>query len=119
MKKFNEFNWHDSVIRNIMIDRKLPGRRDQIKIDLEWTDGKTNILIFDNVYDAKLSLNFGIECEESIYCAHVKDKESEEVKELLKKWKGTLNHLNLCLFTIELNSTCSMINIIAADFKIQ
>ncbi len=32
---FNDFEWHDSAIRNIRIDRTRPGKQDTIEFDRE------------------------------------------------------------------------------------
>lgn len=44
--KFNELPWHDAYIENIYIDRRCPGIRDDIYMDIVWTDDKKIKLSF-------------------------------------------------------------------------
>ena len=39
---FNDFYWHDAVIKNITINRNNPGIIDIISLDIEWPEGGLN-----------------------------------------------------------------------------
>ncbi|WP_114437325.1 hypothetical protein [Marinilabilia salmonicolor] len=117
--EFNNLNWHDSIIKRLIVDRENPGREDVISIEIVWPDGKKNVLSFIDVYWAQLNLNFGIICEESIYDAHCERRENEIVKEVYSKWGGMINDIELNYYEIETNSTSSKIMIISQGFKLQ
>jgi len=115
---FNSLNWHDSIIKAIIIDRSNPGNSDSIKIEISWPNGENNIISFINTYWADLNMNFGIECPESILCAHSEGRENETLVSLYAKWNGMINDVELYNYEIETNSTNSKIRIIAQSFEI-
>lgn len=115
---FNDLNWHDSIIKSIYIDRSNPGIKDEIRFEIEWVDRKICTLLFENVYWASMNLNFGIVVEESILDAKVLDKTDVDLINFHSKWNGLMDDLNLTVFLIELNSTGSIIKIIADGYKI-
>lgn len=116
--KFNELPWHDACIENIYIDRRCPGVRDDIYMDIVWTDDKKNKIKFSDVYNADLRLNFGVVALESIRYAQCKLDECEEIVILKNKWRGLINNIKLNYYEIETNSTNSKIIIIARELYI-
>ena len=117
--EFNDFEWHDSAIRNIRIDRRQPGKRDIIELEIEFDDGLYRI-VFESVYQASFQMNFGVipvEGYETIYFAHQEGKENELVQDVYKTWKGTLDPIPLNYYEIETNSTGSKIQIVATGFS--
>jgi len=115
---FNNLDWHDSIIKNIIVDRNNPGRNDIIRIEIVWPNGCCNIISFRDVYWAKFDMNFGIISPESIFKAFSEEKENETVKCLYLKWKGMLDDIDLNYYEIETNSTNSKIKIIAQSFEL-
>ena len=59
---FNDFEWHDSVIRNIRIDRNRPGEQDAIEFEVEFDSGLFRI-VFESMYQASFQMNFGVRVE--------------------------------------------------------
>ena len=116
--KFNEYNWHDAIVRSIKIDRSNPGVNDEIFLDIEWTDGKTYLLKFKNVYWSSMTLNFGIVAEESISKAGILEKDDVDLVNFYSSWNGLMNDVRLNVFYIEFNSTGSIIKIIAEDYEL-
>ncbi|WP_276133046.1 hypothetical protein [Polluticoccus soli] len=116
---FNEYHWHDSIIENIQIDRSNPGKEDTIKFEIEWSEshGKS-VLSFEEVYWAMFNLNFGIIASETILDACQLDDNNEDLVNFYSNWKGLMNSVPLKTFHINLNSTGSLINIIARRFTI-
>jgi hypothetical protein len=58
---FNDFYWHDSVIKSVTINRNNPGVNDEIVFEIEWSEQKGKVLlVFEDVYWAEMKLNFGI-----------------------------------------------------------
>ena len=114
---FNDFEWHDSAIRNIKIDRRRPGKQDTIEFEVEFDDGLYRI-VFESVYHASFQMNFGVVMEdETIYLAHHEGKENELVQKVYKSWKSLLDQIPLNYYEIETNSTGSKIQIVAKGFS--
>lgn len=44
--EFNNQEWHDSVIKNIIIDRNDSGKNDIIQIEIVWPNNVKNIISF-------------------------------------------------------------------------
>lgn len=116
--KFDEVNWHDSIIKNISIDRNDPGNNDLIKLEIEWPDHKNGELVFKDVYWANLSLNFGVVADESILDAFLLERTDEDLINLYSKWKGAIDDIELNVYLISLNSTGGEIKIISRGFDI-
>lgn len=57
---FEDYHWHDTQIKNIEIDRSNLGKNDIVSFELNWADKSSGRLIFEEVYWARLNLNFGI-----------------------------------------------------------
>jgi hypothetical protein len=115
---FNKLKWHDSIIKNIIIDRNNPGKNDSIEIDIIWPNSQKNRIIFKDVYWAIFNMNFGIVSEESVLSAFSEGRNNEIVKKTYLKWKGLIDNVDLNFYQIELNSTRSIINIVAQRFEI-
>ena len=103
---YNNFSWHDAIIKNIKIDRTKPGIEDTITFEIQWPDDKGNSsLIFEKVYWADMKLNFGIVAEETIFESMELGEDNEELSNLYTKWNGAINDVKLKTYIIELNST--------------
>ena len=117
---FNDCYWHDSIIKNIEIDRRDPGNSDTIKFEIDWYDKEgTEFLIFNDVYWASMDLNFGIIAPESILGATMLDKQDPDLLALYATWKGRLGNLDLNAYEIELNSTGGKIKIISKSVRLE
>ncbi len=117
--EFNNLEWHDSIIKNIIIDRNNPGKNDMLQIEMIWPDGTNNTISFKDVYWANLDMNFGVVSSESVFKGYSEGKENENVKSFYQKWKGMINDIDLNYYEIETNSTRSKIKIIAQKFEIK
>ena len=117
---YNDFCWHDAIIRNIQIDRINPGIKDTIKFLIEWPEDKGKVaFIFEEVYWAELKLNFGIVTNETILDSMELDDNNQYIANFYTKWNGRMNDVKLKTYKIELNSTGGEINIIAKKFRIE
>ena len=115
--KFNDFNWHDSIIKDIRIDRSNPGIIDNIIFEITWPEQKNvTTLIFEEVYWASLEFNFGFIASESILTAY-EENDSLDLVNLYSKWKGNLDDIKLLFYQFELNTSGSCIKIIAKSFR--
>ncbi|HFK5506804.1 hypothetical protein [Elizabethkingia anophelis] len=115
--KFNDLYWHDSVIKNIIIDRNDPGKQDVLLLEIDWYDTGLGFIIFENVYWVQINMNFGVIAEEAVYEAFVAPSNDVDVINFNKKWNKNLNE-ELSCFIIRTSSTGSEIKIIAKTFKI-
>jgi hypothetical protein len=116
--KFDEYYWHDAVIKNIHIDRNSPGIRDYILLEIEWPEnGVKSLFIFEEVYWASFNLNFGVVADETILNASLEDPQNDNLINFYSKWKGTMDDIKLDTYKIELNSTGGVIKIIAKGFR--
>lgn len=115
---FNDCNWHDTIIKNIIIDRNNPGMNDSILIEVIWPDDKKNTIIFNGVYWANFNMNFGIVSPENILSAYLTSKDDKIMVDFFLRWKGLIDNIDLHCYVIELNSTGGNIKIIANEFKI-
>ncbi len=116
---FEDYSWHDSVIKSISINRNNPGVIDEISFEIEWYDGDKGVLIFEDAYWASLTLNFGIVADENILHAKVLSDSDPDLVSLYNRWKGLINDIKLTTFLIELNSSGGMIKIIAKRYNVK
>jgi hypothetical protein len=119
MMKFNDFYWHDAIIRNIQIDRSNPGISDEIIFDIQWPEEKGNaFFVFEEVYWAEMKLNFGVVADESIMNSVELDEDNPDLVSFHSKWKGAMIDVTLKTYKIVLNSTGGEIKIIAKAFRV-
>ena len=118
--QFEDFYWHDAIIKNIIIDRNCPGVKDEIKIKIKWPEDNGYVnFIFEEVYWSRFELNFGIFVEENILQAHVLQDADEDLIHFYLLWKNSMNGIELNAYEILLNSTGGRIKIIAKGFRIE
>ncbi len=116
---FNDLYWHDTVIRGIKVNRDNPGIKDEIIFELIWAEsGEEGLFIFEDVYWAQMTLNFGIVAEENILNAFQFTDDNTYLQNFYRNWKGVMDNVELSTFQIELNSTGGKIIIIAKKFRI-
>jgi hypothetical protein len=115
---FNDYCWHDAIVKNILIDRSNPGINDSIHLDVMWSDRTRSRITFEEVYLAKFNLNFGVISTENILNAKIANSDNEDLSNLYLKWKGLLDNIILNCYVINLNSTGGEIKIISKDCKI-
>jgi hypothetical protein len=114
---FNEFYWHDAIIKNIIIDRTSPGQKDTISFEMIWPNNKAGIIIFENVYKVKMSLNFGIIANECVSMAFI-SPDDEDLILLRSLWKDYYDVQKLVCYVIRTSSTGSEIKIISTGFSV-
>jgi len=110
--------WNDSVLTKIEIDRSNPGNQDTIVFEIDWYDLGPGKLVFNEVYLAKMNLNFGIVASECILNAFEADENDPDIIDLYAKWKGMLDKVELHGYVINLNSSGSEIKILAKSFEV-
>lgn len=113
MSSFNDLPWHDAVLAGIHIDRSTPGVADRVTLSINWPDGQSSELVFDDCFLFASELNFGVIAEETIQDACAVD-DCPELRNLRSKWQKVGQRLeNVTCFSITTNSTNSRIVICA------
>lgn len=116
---FNNFHWHDAVIKNIQINRNNPGIMDTITFDILWPEEIEKVyFVFEDVYWATLNLNFGIVADETILNASEVEENDQDLSNLYFKWKDSLKGIKLKVYNFNLNSSGGKIKIIAKEFRV-
>ena len=117
--KFDELDWHDAILQNIQIDRNNPGEVDTIVLTIVWPDDTKSKIVFNDVYWANLTLNFGIVASESIDSASelIDVEDDMDMRNLIQKWRGVVQD-SLMMYVFRTASTGSEIKIIAKGFVI-
>ena len=117
--KFNDLYWHDSIIKNIIIDRSNPGEIDTVLFEIDWFDKGLGQLVFEDVYYVTMEMNFGVIAPECIDSAFVADENDDTLKRCYQKWGGLIDDILLFCFVIKTISTDSEIKIIAKRFRVE
>ena len=101
----------------ISVDRTNAGEKDEVCLDIAWSEDFSEKVVFKNCYAAHLYMNFGVICEEQILNAYVDEKDAE-LHNIRKKWADVAVNLDaLQCFRIETSSTASVMRIYAKDFE--
>jgi hypothetical protein len=116
--KFNSLDWHDAIILQIVVDRSNPGECDSVSITIRWPNGKSNIISFNDCYMLDARMNFGVIAEECILGAEC-TSDNESIATVKDKWSSIGVQLDgLHRFSIETNSTNSILNIYSLSFNL-
>jgi hypothetical protein len=116
---FNGFEWHDSVLADIYIDRRNPGKCDEVILNIVWRNQNKNKLVFYDCYKMDAHFNFGIVGPEQILGGQCVEK-STQIDEIIKLWQkmgGSIGDLKQ--YELETNSTHSNIVIWALGFRME
>jgi len=117
--RIEDLNFHDSILKEITIDRNNPGYRDDVKLRIGLLDDCYIEVVFKDCFKAVIDLNFGVIADETILDFY-KSNESEELKLLKEKWLKIGGKVDgLSLYCIKTNSTNSKIKIFSKDYKIK
>jgi hypothetical protein len=118
--KIEDFSFHDSILKEIIVERNNPGYRDEVKIRIGFLNEDDIEVVFKDCFKANFDLNFGVIAEETIFDFYKSTENEDELKSLKEKWLkigGCVEGLSL--YCIETNSTNSKIRIFARDYKIE
>lgn len=118
-KKFSELEWHDAIIKSIVIDRNEAGIKDTIELNIFWPSETESKIIFKDVYFANLALNFGVIAEETIMDASIINSSDIDIIKIKNKWSKYFDGINnIHGFEILTASTVSSIRIYALSFEV-
>lgn len=119
INSFDSLPWHDAKILGIFVDRRNPGKRDEIRLLVVWPQGDKEIIVFRECYAMVAEMNFGIISDELIDSA-VLIKSDSELSLITNKWDSlgvSLEDLNCYL--IQTSSTGGLIRIYANKFEVK
>ena len=68
--RFDNFDWHDSILNSVIINRQNLGLNDIVELDITWPSGERGILLFENVRKCIMDLNSGTDTKDWIYNAY-------------------------------------------------
>ncbi|WP_312193431.1 hypothetical protein [Sphingobacterium sp.] len=115
--QFEELYWHDSIVKDIVIDKGTDRINDTICFEIDWYDVGLRKLLFENVYWARLELNFGIHGNDFIDYGYIAPEDDVDLLKVRSKWDPYIN-VKLYCFVIKTASTSSEIKIVARRFRI-
>ena len=115
---FSDFVWHDANLLGIIIDRTNPGNTDTIEMIVEWLDGNISKVLFCDCFAMQSEMRFGVVASESIrsfYC----ESEGNEISAIKAAHVRAGQRIStLKCYTLETNSTASIIKIYALSMEI-
>lgn len=115
--EFSKLPWHDAELLGIEIDRRNPGERDQVVVNVRWPNDEQSELVFSDCYELEAKMNFGVIAPESILDASLID-DSQELAEVRSKWEQAgVDLAGLKCFEIKTNSTNSLLRIYALSYS--
>lgn len=116
---FEALPWHDAELREVLIDRRAPGKRDDVRVRVRWLDGGEATLLFRECHALKAAMNFGVIAEERILSASMMDDDTG-LHSIRKRWNSLGVALDrLRCYRIETSSTASVLRIYAQQFDIE
>lgn len=115
---FNSLPWHDAELLELLIDRRNPGERDEVRVRVAWPHGSEATLLFRDCYAMTAEMNFGVIAEERIASAGLIDDEPG-LRSIRVRWEPLGVSLEgLHCYRLETSSTCSVIRIYAKQFEV-
>jgi hypothetical protein len=117
-QSFNELEWHDAELKEVLIDRRQPGERDDVLLLIQWPDGRKQRLRFVECYGMMARMNFGIVATETFLKASC-DPDAPALVELRERWLKMGTDLSRVVsFEMETNSTASLLQVFAERFEL-
>jgi hypothetical protein len=114
---YDDFLWHDAVIDEIKLDRRNAGYTDLLELIVTDIENKRWKVIFSDLYEVEMKMNFGVVGEESIYSIECLES-SEHIQAIKRVWKLCTTLDKLKCYKITTNSTASILEIYALDILI-
>ncbi|TWB01872.1 hypothetical protein [Bradyrhizobium stylosanthis] len=115
---FNSLPWHDAQLLELTIDRRNPGARDEVRVQVIWPDGGHATLFFRDCYAVTADMNFGINADELILSASLIE-DDPGLASIRNKWgpRGVTLEMLRC-YRLETSSTASVLRIYAERFEV-
>ena len=113
--RFDNFDWHDSILNSVIINRQNLGLNDIVELDITWPSGERGILLFENVRKCIMDLNSGTDKKDWIYNAY-ETEDDEDFVSYKKQVENICNDIDkLKCFVIETSTTGSLVKIFATQ----
>lgn len=116
---FDSLPWHDAALLEVSVDRRNPGKCDEVRLRIAWPQGEEATMVFRDCYAMNADMNFGIIAEERIASAKL-DNSDPSLASIRERWNSVGVSLEpLSCYLLEMSSTGSAIRIYAMKFEIQ
>ena len=114
---FDGAPWHDAELLAVTVDRRRPGDRDTVQLDVIWPDGGAVVVEFNDCFRFVGSMNFGVVAVETIRCA-ASSSSGQAVEAVRAQWGSIgVSVADLREYTVETNSTASTLIIVARSVQ--
>jgi len=118
IESFDSLPWHDAELLELTIDRRNPGVRDEVRLQVIWPDGGRATLLFRDCYAVTAEMNFGIIGEERIASASLIE-DDPSLTSIRNRWRPLGVSLNMLrCYRLEMSSTSSLLRIYAERFEV-
>jgi len=67
--------WAKAELLEMTVDRRHPGRRDEVQFRMKWPDESKSTVVFAGCHALLTQMNFGVECTEEIASVETLDDE--------------------------------------------
>jgi len=115
---FNSLPWHDAELLELTIDRRNPGARDEVRLQVMWPNGGRAILLFRDCYAVTAEMNFGIIAQELIFSASLIENDPG-LTSIRDRWRPLGVSLDMLrCYRLEMSSTSSLLRIYAEKFEV-
>ena len=115
---FDSLPWHDAELLEVSIDRRSPGARDEVRLQVVWPDGGEATLLFRDCYAMTAEMNFGVIAEERIASGSLLE-DDPGLSSIRDRWKPLGVSLDMLhCYRLETSSTSSVIRIYAKQFEV-
>ena len=113
--RFDNFDWHDSILNSVIINRQNLGLNDIVELDITWPSGERGIFLFENVRKCIMDLNSWTDTKDWIYNAY-ETEDDEDFVSYKKQVENICNDIDkLKCFVIETSTTGSLVKIFATQ----
>ncbi len=116
---FISLPWHDAELRELTIDRRIPGTHDRVTMSIVWPNAENSVITFYNCYALIAEMNFGVIARETILSASIL-LQDPHLSTICQQWSQSGADLrSVKCFRIETASTASVIKIYSELFEIE
>lgn len=115
---FDSFPWHDAELKELLVDRRESGERDEVHLRIEWPQGGEATFVFHDCYAMIANMNFGIIATERIGSARMIDDDQDLIS-IRERWRPSSVSLeDLRCYQFEMSSTGSDVRVYAQRFEV-
>lgn len=110
--------WNEAELLEMTIDRRHPGRRDEVQFRMKWADGSKSTVVFGECYAMLAQMNFGVTCTEKIVSVEQLADEPGLAQIRAHRSAAGESMDDVSCFRIKTAPTGDVIRIYAREFKV-